>query len=665
MKKSLLFLSLCTAALLCGTAHGRQTTTPKVFMVEKPVPLNTVKNIEGFFGHRMDLNRNNFIKAVPIDEYVRFIEDRQWTDWSWTMAEQHGKWIESGFLSALQSGDRELMAKVDTMLNRIIDSQEEEGYVGATARSYRSPDRPLRGMDAYELYFVLHAFLTVYEETGNLRALEAAEKLGGYFIRYIGPGKEEFWPSDLRYPENVGKEVQGFSKLAGHAVHYSWEGAMLNDPMFRLYQLTGEPRYMEWASWAVDNIDKWSGWDSFSRLDEVADGKIGVHELQPYVHSHTFHMNFMGFLRRYCITGDESLLRKVKGAWDDINERQMYITGGVSVSEHYEQGYVKPLTGSVVETCATMSWMQITQMLLELTGDTKYADAMERLMINHVFAAQSCDGGGIRYHTPPNGVKPEGYFRGPDCCSGSGHRIISLLPTFFYCEGDDGFYINQYLPAEYDGDDFAFEVNTSYPEDGKIEIVVTSDKKIEKTLNLRIPAWCKDPKIHVNNQKIQGVHPGSYAVIPGKWRKGDRITIEFPMKLEWVKREHHSGYKSDVLPGGEHMHTEAAAEQVPYALVHGPTVYALDMVWNKDIEDKNAASGGSLHIDTSAELTQVAKPDRDMLGPVFRTEASYNGARVPVIMAPFSNIGRWYENAADKPEKGAVAYTYAIWLYDK
>ena len=59
----------------------------------------------------------------------------------------------------------------------------------------------------------------------------------------------------------------------------------------------------------VGNIDKWSGWDAFSRLDSVADGTLGVDKLQPYVHSHTFQMNFMGFLRLYRITGDKSLFR--------------------------------------------------------------------------------------------------------------------------------------------------------------------------------------------------------------------------------------------------------------------------------------------------------------------------------------------------------------------
>ena len=207
------------------------------------------------------------------------------------------------------------------MLNRIIDSQEESGYVGATAKSFRSLERLVRGMDAYELYFVFHAFITVYEETGDKKALRA--------------------------PENKQKHLDGQSEFAGHSIHYSWEGTLLCDPVARLYEITGKKKYLNWSQWVVSNIDLWSGWEAFSRLDSVADGTLGVDKLQPYVHLHTFHMNFMGFLRLYRITGDKTLLRKVTGAWDDIHERQMYITGGVSVAEHYEHDNVKPLSGNL------------------------------------------------------------------------------------------------------------------------------------------------------------------------------------------------------------------------------------------------------------------------------------------------------------------------------
>ncbi len=659
-------LYLCIIALIIGLTscfNNKSNDNNVIKLVEKPVKISSIKNITGFFGHRMAVNRDNYLKNFPIDKYVDFIVKREHTDWVWTQAEQHGKWVESAYLSAIQSGDKELLAKAQGILDRIINSQEESGYVGATAKSFRSPERPIRGMDPYELYFVFHAFITVYEETGNEKALVAVEKLADYFLNHFGPEKLGFWPSDLRSPENKHKKLQGTSQFAGHSVHYSWEGTLLADPVSRLYELTGKKKYLDWSKWVVSNIDKWSGWDSFSRLDSVADGNLGVGELQPYVHSHTFHMNFMGFLRLYRITGDTTLLHKVKGAWDDIRERQMYITGGVSVAEHYELGYVKPLSGNIVETCATMSWMQLTQMLLELTGDVKYANAIERLMINHVFAAQDVDEGLCRYHTAPNGAKPGGFFHGPDCCTASGHRVISLIPSFAYAKNEDNFYINQFLASEYQDETLSFSINTTYPESENIELVINSDKPVERNLFIRIPSWCKNPEAKVNGENITDVQSGSYLKISNNWKKGDRIELKFPMEEKWIKRENHSEYSIYYLPGGEHMYKETPTDKVPYAFVRGPIVYAIDMVWNPQMKEDNVNMENDIRIDTSVIPTLVNKPDADMLGPVYETKAYYKGNEVNVTLTPFSNIGQWYRKDAPKPEKHAQAFTYGIWLY--
>lgn len=659
---SLVFVLISIYLPACSSVKTKDYD--KIELTEKPVLVSSVKNITGFFGHRMEVNRANYLKDFPIDKYVDFIVNRQHTDWDWTKAEQHGKWVESAYLSAIQSDDEELLAKAQAVLDRIIDSQEESGYVGATARSFRSAERPIRGMDPYELYFVFHAFMTVYEETGNEKALMAVEKLADYFLEYFGPGKQGFWPSDLRPPENRHKKLAGQSQFAGHSVHYSWEGTLLADPVARLYEITGKKKYLDWSEWVVSNIDKWSGWDAFSRLDSVSAGTLGVDKLQPYVHSHTFHMNFMGFLRLYRITGDESLLRKVTGAWNDINERQMYITGGVSVAEHYEHGYVKPLSGNIVETCATMSWMQLTQMLLELTGDVKYANAIERLMINHVFAAQAADEGICRYHTAPNGTKPMDQFHGPDCCTASGHRIISLLPTFAYAENGQDFYINQYLASDYQGGKLQFSIKTSYPESENIELTIASEKPVEKNLLLRIPSWCEDPKVSVNGDEINAIEPGSYLELSRKWTKGDNVEITFPMEEQWVERAHHSEYSMYYLPGGEHMYKETPTDNVPFAFVRGPVVYALDMVWNSQLEADNVDLNKDIRIDTSVTPSVMGKPDEQMLGPVYETKAFYKGNEVNIILTPFANIGQWYREDSPKPDKHSKKFSYGIWLYD-
>ncbi len=634
----------------------------KVNLLETPVKVSEVLGIDGFFGQRMKLNRDTYLTNFPIDKYVDFVVNRQHTGWDWTRAEQHGKWIESAYLSSIQGKDKALYDKAQKVLRQIIASQEPNGYLGATAKSYRSAERPIRGMDPYELYFVFHAFETVYEETGDKQALKAVERLADFFLANFGPGKHEFWASKtLRAPENKWKVLSGKSDFAGHSVHYGWEGTLLCDPMARLYEITGKKKYLDWSKWVVNNIDRWGGWDAFSRLDSVADGKLTVDKLQPYVHSHTFHMNFMGFLRLYRITGDKSLLRKVEGAWNDIAKRQMYITGGVSVAEHYEHDYVKPLSGNIVETCATMSWMQLTQMLLQLTGDTKYADAMERLMVNHVFAAQDALTGTCRYHTAPNGEKPTGYFHGPDCCTASGHRVISLLPTFFFAQSQQAFYVNQYIDACYNGKNFQFAVSGNYPSGDVVELTI--QKGCAKELNLRIPAWCENPSISLNGKSLSDVKPGEYYKINRTWKAGDKLTIHFPMEEKWVKREHHSDYVIHRLTDGEIMYNEKPTNRIPYAFLRGPVVYCVDMVWNPQLHNDDCVIEKDLRLDVNQKPVAVGKVDATMMADCFKAKGTYKGTPVDLVLTPFANIGQWWRNGEAKPQRNADAFTYGIWVY--
>lgn len=634
----------------------------KVALAETPVSISSVKHIGGFFGQRMALNRETYLKHFPIDRYADFVVERQHTAWDWTRAEQHGKWIESAYLSAIEAGDTALLRKAKAVMHKIIASQEPEGYLGATARSFRTPERPIRGMDPYELYFVFHAFLTVYEQTGDGEALTAAERLGDYFLRYFGPGKLEFYASGEKWPDNRHKTLSGQSRFAGHSVHYAWEGTLLADPLARLYEATGKHQYLDWAQWAVRGIDHWGGWDAFSRLDSVADGKLGIDQLQPYVHSHTFHMNFLGFLRLYRITGDKSYLRKVEGAWRDIASRQMYITGGVSVAEHYEHGYVKPLSGNIVETCATMSWMQLTQELLLLTGDTKYADAIERLMFNHVFAAQDAAEGSCRYHTAPCGTKPGGYFRGPDCCTASGHRIISLIPTFLYAGRRGEIIVNQYLPSQFSADGLAFTLDGGYPETESVALTITSARPVAKTLVLRVPAWCERASVAVNGKPVAGVKAGTYLRLKRTWIEGDRVELTLPMAPRWIARDHHSRYEKHYLKDGEIMYRELPATSVPVALMRGPVVYALDMVWNKQLTNDDDDIDCDIRIDTTAAVSQVPLPTPAILGPAFSAPATYKGSPCQLILTPFAGIGQWWRPGETKPRKDADAFSYAVWL---
>lgn len=668
MKKTgIILLLICSGLNLTA-----QTIINERFFAEKAIPIKDISGLGGFFGDRVDKNRNVYLKNFPVETYLGWVKKQEYTDWAWT-PEQLGKWIESSVYSAAQSGDKELKEKIDSICNQLFDCQEPEGYLGPTPKKIRTPEKPLRGMEPYELYYLLHALISLSEQQNDPHGLESAKRLGDYFLRYIGPDKAEFWPSSYyHYPENVGRELSGQSNIAGHSVHYGWEGTLLIDPMSRLYLMTGDKKYLDWCLWVAQNIDKWSGFAAYSKLDAVANGKIGVDELQPYVHSHTFQMNFLGFLNLYQITGDETYLKKVKAAWDDIARRQMYITGGVSVAEHYEKGYIKPLTGNVIETCASMTWMLLTQYLLELTSDVKYADAIEKLIWNHVFAAQSADGVSCKYHTAPNGFKPSGYFRGPDCCTASGGRILSMLPSFIYASKGHEIFINQFVESTANftfsaKDKVVLRQETTYPETDKIKISVEGTKKSNFKMHIRIPSWCEKPVIKLNGKVLPDVVGGQYMVIEREWKKGDWVEIVLPMELKWVEHDNYLKLTTKTLSGGEMMY-EGIPDQknAPYALMRGPVVYMADNIWLN-----NNGTNYPQEVDKDVEVIPEQNPryeqvtlktDNILLGPIYKVPVQIKGERTDVIMLPFANAGNWYKDATDKGDRNASTYSYAVWL---
>ena len=163
----------------------------KVMGQQQPVDVSCVKEIGGFVGQRLDANLRGAVKAFDIDRYLRMVEDKTHTDW-WWIGEQPGKWLESAVWNAVRTSDPELTAKTEKVLARLITAQEPKGYLGITSPTVRTLEKPLRGMDPYELYFMMHGLLTAHEQFDNPKALACAAKLGDYFVKHIGPDKAEF-----------------------------------------------------------------------------------------------------------------------------------------------------------------------------------------------------------------------------------------------------------------------------------------------------------------------------------------------------------------------------------------------------------------------------------------------------------------------------------------
>jgi hypothetical protein len=102
-------------------------------------------------------------------------------------------------------------------------------------------------------------------------------------------------------------------------------------------------------------------------------------------------------------TGDSELLATSAARWDDMVAAKTYLTGGNGSrhsGESFGDRYELPPDRAYNETCAAIASFQWSWRLLLATGESKYADLMERILYNTFAAATSTDGNRFFYVNP-------------------------------------------------------------------------------------------------------------------------------------------------------------------------------------------------------------------------------------------------------------------------
>jgi uncharacterized protein len=97
------------------------------------------------------------------------------------------------------------------------------------------------------------------------------------------------------------------------------------------------------------------------------------------------------------------LLASVLRQWEDMTSRKMYLTGGVG-SRHRDEAfgdpYELPPDRAYTKTCAAIASVHLNWRLLLATGESRYADLIERTLFNAFLPGVSLDGFHFFYVNP-------------------------------------------------------------------------------------------------------------------------------------------------------------------------------------------------------------------------------------------------------------------------
>ena len=585
----------------------------KVASQPKPVIENKIKDaftntafqnqiLQGYIGERFEQNLEE--RLLKIDEdgimsgYLQRPGSHPW------IGEHVGKYLETACNVWKVTHDPALKKQMDRMMYELINSQLKDGYLGTY-----TPDNYWTSWDVWSHKYNLYGLLAYYTTTGYQPALETCKRIGDLLCRTFGnqPGQRDII-------------------LAGE--HVGMAATSVLDPMVELYKYTGEKKYLDFCYYILNAWEQKDGPKIISSL--LATGKVNK-----VANGKAYEMlsNLVGLTKLYRVTGDPKFLKLVLIAWKDIVNNRLYITGTTSSFEHFQGDDELPAENSddMGEGCVTVTWMQLNQNLLDITGQPKYIEQIEKSIYNQLLGAENPESGCISYYTPLMGVKP--FSCSITCCTSSVPRGIALIPYFTFGNIRNVPTLMLYGPALYKESfvtpnkkniNLAVKIESIFPENGNSIITLDMSQRATFPFGLRVPSWCRSFVAEVAGKQYRGT-ANQYLIINRIWKPGEKIKVSFQIPIM-------------VLNGGKSYPGQIAFQR-------GPQVLAFDNSLNIDLLKKyRFSSNQKLSVDKPGSKSDPAILPQKWIGEqaytVNITDRKSNEANKQLVLVPFADASQ-------------------------
>ncbi len=479
----------------------------------KPIPIQNVRVTGGVFRERMELNRkylaeldvqcllqNFYLEAGIIIPELQVVEDPAKANlhWGWEaptcQLRGHflGHWMSAAAKLIASEGDAELKYKLERIVAELAKCQKQNGggWVGSIPEKYFDM---LAGdtyvwSPQYTLHKTLMGLVDAYIYTGNEQALGIADRLADWFIN---------WTARMQ-------------QINPYAVYQGEQGGML-EIWAELYEITGDGKYQTL-------IDLYKENGIYNKLETGGDALSDDHANASIPHIH-------GAAKMFEITGAQHWKNIVEAFWKNaVTDRGMYATTGTNAGEFWiPNGQLGAYLGDRdQEFCTIYNMVRTADFLYRQTGDTAYADYIERALYNGFLAQQNRWTGMPTYFLPLRaGAKKKWGSKRHDfwCCHGTTVQAQASYPELIYYCDDTRISVMQYIPSEaeitlvgstvriaqttemknYNAQIFFDEKGGGDKSRWSLKFSVDCEKPTAFTLALRVPKWAKGtPLLRVN-----------------------------------------------------------------------------------------------------------------------------------------------------------------------
>ena len=548
----------------------------------REIPLNRVRITDAFWSPRQRLMTDvtiPYMEKILRDEVPGAEKSHAISNFRMAAGEETGefygmvfqdsdvaKWLEAAAYSLALKPDKELEARVDDVVALIGRCQQPDGYLNTYFTVKEPENRWANLLECHELYCAGHM-------------IEAGVAL------HEAAGKDELLHICIRLADHI---CDRFMQVEGIPGHQEIEIGLM-----RLYHATGNAKYRDMAlrfldlrgqdpQWFEKHTPKhpgvhYGGYDIIAEDTAYNQSDVPVRE-QTVARGHAVRQLYMltAMADAAADTGDAELIAACDRLFDNITQKQMYVTGAVGSTPHHEAftvDYDLPSDRCYGETCASVAMTFFAHNMLAIKPDGRYADLMELELYNAALAGMSQDGKRFFYVNPltvdtsVSGIVP-GYehvlpqrpaWHACACCPPNLARLIASLGKYLWSEDEGTVYSHLFIGSEVETRYGRISMTSGYPWEGKAEYTIHDGGDF--ALTIHVPQHTEKLCIQINGEAAARITDNGYFRVQRDWQPGDCVSVTFDMP---VRRIHANPRVRD------------AAGKV--ALARGPLVYCVESV---------------------------------------------------------------------------------------
>lgn len=508
------------------------------------------------------------------------------------------KWLEAAAYSLEGEAEPELENVIDEIIDVIAQAQQEDGYLDTYFSIGRKEQEWTNLYECHEMYCAGHmieAAAAYYKATGKRKLLDVMCRCANNIAEKFGP-------------------APGMPK--GYPGHQEIELALV-----KLYEVTENEKYISLSRWFLEErgkepnyfVQEWEGTRNKRTF------KTGLSSDPPDLSYNQSHMpvfsqkHAVGHAVRAMymyaamadvarITEDEEMFLSCRHLWENVVNRQMYITGAAGsthIGEAFTFDYDLPNETAYAETCASVGLIFFAHRMQKADMDGNYGDVIERILYNVILSSMSRDGKHFFYVNPLE-VWPEANEKNPDrrhvkpvrqtwfgcaCCPPNIARLLTSLGQYIYSYGRDTLFIHLYIAGEAgvktDSGEYKIRQEGNYPWEGEIKITVQPVPDCACQIALRIPGWCENFEIQSDGKPIAYRVEKGYAYLEKAVAKGEEIRLFLSMPAKLIQ-----------------ANPKVRADAGKAAIQKGPVVYCLE-------QEDNGENLSAIRLDAKSRFKTV------------------------------------------------------------